>query len=508
MTTTTADAEIGRESAETMPRAVAISLAAIGFGILAQLLFFDAALGINFPIAIAVLLAAGWLAPRRAGRPRPADAWLPLAALVFAGFVALRGDGTLVALDVLGSLGLTGAALASFGGLRVVQRPIGSLLVLGARLAGAVVVASARPLEGARRQLSINRTRPGLGRGAPVVRGLLLAIPLLLMFTVLFASADAVFAEWTDDLLHWDLDLGSLPGRVLLATAAAWVAGGLLAFVAVARPGDAESGRLEGAWGRRPRLGTTEATTLLVVLDLLFAAFVVLQATYLFGGADTRAAGGLTYAEYARRGFFELLAVAFLVGGLILALEGFVARRSRTYVLTAIGLVLMTLVVLASAYLRLRLYQDAYGWTELRFYVLAAIGWLAAGAIGAIVLLWADRSSWLLHVVLGLSVVFGLAFNVIGPLRFVAEQNIARAIDPSLVPPDGEAGLDAWYLGSLGTDALVPLAEALPRLPSDARAEAEEVLEIRALLLAEDEPATAWQAWNLSRERARAVLNR
>src|SRR4029453_9464446 len=103
-----------------------------------------------------------------------------------------------------------------------------------------------------------------------------------------------------------------------------------------------------------------------------------------------------TYADYARRGFFELLAVAFAVGGLVLALETFVARRGLAYLCSLIGLIGLTLVVLASAYLRLRLYQDAYGWTELRFYVLAAIAWLAIGIGITIVLLWGDRMGWLL----------------------------------------------------------------------------------------------------------------
>ena len=60
---------------------------------------------------------------------------------------------------------------------------------------------------------------------------------------------------------------------------------------------------------------------MLLVLDLLFLAFVALQGAYLFGGQDTLAAGGMTYAEYARRGFFELLVAAFVVGGLVLAAE-------------------------------------------------------------------------------------------------------------------------------------------------------------------------------------------
>jgi uncharacterized protein DUF4153 len=491
-----------------MTRAVPVVLGSLAFGLLAQLLFWDVGLGVNFPVAVAALLAAGWaLRDPSRSRPRPADAWLPAVALTLAAFVALRGDTTLVVLDVLGVLGLTGAALASFGGPRVVERPLGGLLLLGGKVLAAALGGGAEPIDAARRVLPSGRLRDGIGRGAPILRGLLLAIPLLLLFAALFAAADAAFAKVAGDLFDWEVDLGSLPGRTIMALIMAWLAAGLLAFAVRGRQPAAEA-RLDAAWGRRPRLGTAEALTILIALDLLFAGFVALQATYLFGGGDTRADLGLTYADYARRGFFELLAVAFIVGALVLGLEGFVARRTRPYLALIIGLVALTLVVLASAFLRLRLYQDAYGWTELRFYVLAAIAWLALGAIGAVVAILTDRTRWLVHGLLALSVIFGLLFNLVGPVRFVAEQNVARALHPELVPAGGETGLDVWYLASLGDDAVAVLADALPRLPVADRPDAQGVLAQRRLMLEIDERGSAWQAWNLSRERARSLLTR
>ena len=87
----------------------------------------------------------------------------------------------------------------------------------------------------------------------------------------------------------------------------------------------------------------------------------------------------MTYANYARRGFFELLAVVVLVGGLLLGLEAVVAHAHPGISSPPrSALVALTAVVLASSFLRLRLYQEAYGWTELRFYVLAAIVFLGA----------------------------------------------------------------------------------------------------------------------------------
>ncbi len=484
-------------------RTVEVVLTAILLGILAQLLFYGTGLGINLPLALGTLLVAAWILRPTPARPRWRDAWLPAAGLLLATGVALRGDVTLAVLDTLGALALVGASLGTFGGAAVVDRTLGGLTTMASRLAVAAGFGIASPLVAATRRLPTARWRQSRGPVPAILRGLVIVLPLFLLFVALFSAADAVFARVAGDLTRWHVDLGSLPGRVLVAAFGAWLAGGLLAFVAA---GEARVLTDASAWPDRPRLGTTEAVTALVVLDLLFAGFAALQAAYLFGGLDTLQATGMTYAEYARRGFFELLAVAMAVGVLVLAVEALVARRSRAYLVAAIGLVLLTGVVLASAFLRLRLYQDAYGWTELRFYVLAAICWLALGAAAAVVALVSDRSRWLVHGVIGLSIAAGLVLNVVGPVRFVAEQNLARAIHPELVAAGGETGLDAAYLATLGDDALIVLAEALPRLPVGPRAEVEGLLQARAV--EEFAGAGSWQAWNLSHERARELLSR
>lgn len=485
----------------------AIGLAAVAIGLLGQWLFVDTALGVNAPIAVAVLLAAAWLLrPPQRPRPRVRDAWLVIVALTLSVFAAVRGDANLITLDMLGAVALTGAALASFGGLKVVDRPFEEMLTLGGRMALSATTAGAQLVTRLWDHIARASGRSSSARAAPILRGLLIATPLVIFFVILFAAADAVFARFAGDLFSWNIDLGSLPARAAVAVLGAWLAAGLFLFVVAGDTSD------RGAQGKATsaaiRLGSDEATTVLVVLDLLFAGFVAVQGAYLFGGQDTLAASGLTYAEYARRGFFELLAAAFAVGVLILALEATVRRRTRTYLVAAMGLVALTAVVLGSALLRLRLYQEAYGWTELRFYVLAAIAWLAIGCLLAIVTLATDRSRWLVHGMLALSILFGLGFNLIGPVSLVAQQNLSRAIHPELVAAGGETDMDLTYLASLGDDVIPRLIEALPALPTKLHRQAQEILAGRAAQLAEDRTITAWQSWNLSREWAQSHLVR
>jgi hypothetical protein len=234
--------------------------------------------------------------------------------------------------------------------------------------------------------------------------------------------------------------------------------------------------------------------------------FVGLQVAYLFGGQDTLVAAGMTYSDYARRGFFELVAAACLAGAVVVVLEATVARRSRPYLVALLGLLALTAVVLVSAALRLRLYQDAYGWTELRLYVLTTIVSLAAALALMTGLALANRMHWLGHGLAVIGVVALVALNAIAPSAFVAARNVERVIDPTLVAQGGHAGLDATYLGVLPDDAVPILVEALPGLPARERQAVLAILHERKAELVTDPAFAGPAAWNLGREQAKASL--
>jgi hypothetical protein len=467
----------------------------------------------------------------------PADAWLAPAAVAFAGMAAVRTDAWLVAADLLFAMLLALGAIGTLAGGRITRGVVPRVLELSVGLVavtigGGIAVLSAlatrrEPAKAAAVDPGAGSTAQGptapastgsrgrLGRLrplAPVLRGLLVAIPIVAVFSVLFASADAVFARFAGDLLAWQVDLEDAVQRSMVVGSVAWVWAGLFAFSGGLLPTLVGSEATPGPQpargeGGMPRLGSIEASTVLVVLDLLFVAFVALQVAYLFGGRDTLAAVGLTYAEYARRGFLELVAVAVLAVALAVALDLAVRRRSRVQLGASLALLTLTAVVLVSAFVRLRLYQDAYGWTELRFLVGVAIGWLAAALVILAGLLLTRRTTWTLHVLGVLLLVTIGGMNVVGPQAFVAERNLERAIDPSLVPPDGRTGLDVPYLSTLGDEAVPAVVAAIDRLPDPAdRARLAPFLAWRADELRTSPGLLGWPAWNLSRERARQSL--
>jgi hypothetical protein len=179
----------------------------------------------------------------------------------------------------------------------------------------------------------------------------------------------------------------------------------------------------------------------LIALVTLFAAFVALQLAALYAGHDyVLRTADLTYAEYAREGFAQLLVAAALTLAVIAA----AARWATVSRLLLGALCVLTLVVLASALTRLGLYMHAYGFTRLRLTAEAVILWL--GALFVLVLIAGGRG-WMPRATVALSAAAMLAFAISNPDRRVAEQNLKR-----------EGPVDERVLRELSADA----APALP----------------------------------------------
>lgn len=472
---------------------------ALMLGLAAQYLIYGQGLGLNFPLVTALFLGSAWALRAPGIRPRPIDLWIPTSAFGFAAFVAVRTDAPLTFFNVLAALTLCGASVLVFGGVPVstlpIRRLIGEFFSLFGRLLAGVFSAIERAWP------VVRRLSPRMARASGPVGGVLLAAPFVFVFAVLFSSADVIFARTLERVIDpkrlVEL-LGEAPGRLLVAGIVAWMATGALWTMSCA-PREDTGGSAASV------LGAETATVALLVIDALFASFVVLQLAYLFGGRDTLDAAAITYSAYARRGFFELIAVVTIVGAMLLALELLVRGRGRLYVGAAVALLLMTAAVLVSAYYRLDLYQRAYGWSELRFYAFAAIAFLA---VALAIFMWSvprARMAFVAPPLVAAAVAVGLCVNVIGPSGHIARANLARVIDPTGLPDDTQRLLDVWALWSLGDGAVPDIVARYDAVPQRDRGGVFNVLHQhtrwRDLSRAPD-----WRAWNLDRERARAAL--
>ena len=469
---TPADEQAGREAGGRAVREARwFAVVVLALGVFAALVLVGRPGGLGLSVLCAGLFAAAAVAARRRD-PWTVAWWLLAAAL--AAMAAVRSAGWVWGICLLDAALL--ASLAATGGRSARQVLAGLLGWLAALPLGPL--ATLAPL--ARSPLGAGPRRIG-----PAVRGGALAALLLAVFVPLFASADAAFAEIVGRAVPSDLPFDRPAGRVL-ALLAVVAAGGALALVA-------RHGPVRPA--RAPRLGLARLEWLLPLgsLVVLFAAFVALQLATLFGGhGHVLQTAGLTYAEYAREGFGQLMAAAALT----LAVLGGARRWARTgggreeWLLRALlaALCLLCLVVLASALKRLGLYEQAFGFTRLRLVADAQILWLGAVLVLVLAAVPAGRTAWLPRAVVAVSAAGALAFALSDPDGRIAQHNVDRF--------ERSGRIDLPYLAGLGPDA----APALARLPADRAACA--TAAIRRTLAAPDGLAGA----NLGRSRARRAL--
>lgn len=339
----------------------------------------------------------------------------------------------------------------------------------------------------------------------PYLVGLLIAIPLLLIFGALLSSADLIFKERLSDLFS-GLKIENFR-EFLFRTAYILILAYMLAgayFHALTR--SAEVKTISPDKPILPAfLGHVEAFTVLVLINLLFLAFIVIQFRYFFAGEANITLEGFTYAEYARRGFFELVAVAIISLGLHYLLSMFTKRSSRTgkSIFSTLGVLLMMQVglMLASAFQRLSLYEAAYGFTTLRTITHVFMIWLGV-LLAAVTLMELFNQFRRLALVLFL-IFFGftLTLNLLNVDQFIAQRNIAHAI----------AGnpLDANYLlRNLSEDGLPALFEAQQAqdTPQDVKDSLTAVLACRFAIREKTEQEPYWAGWNLSSARADALF--
>lgn len=483
-----------------VPRSVRLLGAALAFGALGQHLFFGRAAGLNVPVAIAIFLAVAYLL-RVPGRTIPReDLWLPAAALTFACLCAIRTDTALVFFDATAALALSVASIVAISGTPVTHQPAAALLQEA--VATTFSVTGRAPAIAAAAVSEIHKTIGERARRTPrYLAGVAAAVPFAFAFSTLFASADAVYARTVTSVIdpsRWPPYMREALPRAAVLLGVTWLAAGAFARL------QAPARRRVLAGKARHVLSAETATAMLATLGVLFGGFVILQVSYLFGGQDTMNAAGIPYSAYARRGFFELIAVGTLAGAMLFGLGLRTEARSRANVLLSVALIALTGVVLVSAWYRLDLYQRAYGWTELRFYATAAIAVLALGLAILAASTITDRMRFAVQPMILATLTVALGVNALSPSAFVARADLERQIDPSGLPPDAQRQLDVGYVVSLGDGAIPVIVALLPSLPPEDRDRLS--VHLRALAYTRTNGPTPWESFDVDREGARQAL--
>jgi hypothetical protein len=455
-----------RQPAEPAPPKTLLAIAIAGAA--GAIALPDKASGVGFLIVALVCAGSTFVVMGRL-RPEPA-AWGALA-LALVGTTVIRDAYWLFFLCLFAAC--IAGSLAVGGGKTVRGLALGAITVVAASMLA--VPWMARGLATARRTASKKSVR--------VIQSVAVSAGLLVVFVPLLAGADAAFASILGSVTP-TVDGGSLVRWILLfALVALGAAGACLA--ATAPPHLAEANR------RRGRLARLEWALPVGILVVLFTAFAAVQFAGLFGGSEyVLRTAGMTYAVYARSGFWQLLAVTVLTLVVIAGAARWAEQntaKDRAWLRALLGaLSVLMLVVVASALTRMWLYQQMYGFTVQRLLVEACELWLGIVYLLVIASGIKLKNGWLPRAIVGSGLAGILVFAWINPERLVADHNVARWQQTTKI--------DVYYLSTLSADA----APALARLPITLRRCALANLERRL-------DDGDWRNWNLSRATAREL---
>ncbi len=469
----------------------------LGLGLIFNWFFYAKLPGISVPLFIGLLSVALPLVAAAGGVRLSRSAWMALCgAIFFAAWVAVRTSPFLDVLNIVFSLYLIGMAVLLAAG----RFDCGKLVSFVRIPFLPLIFAGKIPWSVARMTEFRGQGENGAGASAQVTRGVLMALPVLFLFILLFASADLVIREY----LLRIFDIGNLPetlGRTVIVLAFSLFAAGTLGYALSAR---ADAHKEEEAFRKeQAKLGTLQISVFLGAIAVLFLSFILVQATYLFGGEAALAGHGFTYAEYARSGFFELLAVALITFLLLWGSERSTMRNgaghSRQFKVIAGALVVEVILIIASAFLRLSLYESAFGFTTMRLWSHAFIILLVFFFLMLAWKIWRDANerSFLLPAFLAAAVALAV-MNMLNPDAFIAQKNIERFA--------GKEQFDASYIASLSDDAVRQQLAVLDRLEGEEKAMFGKLLASRYAQRLRSEEDDSWLSWNYARRNAGTML--
>lgn len=401
-----------------------------------------------------------------------------------------------------------------------------------------------------------------------VLRGIAIALPLLLIFGALFMAADAAFEGIVNRTLRFDIDV--IVSHIMLTSVLAWLTAGYFrgaiaekfvpaaatagvnvatgnsakgetaSFVdkVTAEPADISPSLPDNAtilehinrsdppnaataesatkrdWQNFDNsllpsvftLGTVETVIILGLIDLLFLGFVIVQVPYLFGGMEfIQQAPDFKLADYARRGFGELVAVSALVLPMLLVSHWLLRRETslpeRLFKILAGVQIALLFVIMASAVQRLLLLtgEFGYGMTTVRFYPMVVMIWLAV-VFGwfALTVFRGARNHFAWGALWSAIVILG-ATNLMNPDAFIARTNLELA-------SHGREYDEYYNASDLSYDAVPTLLEGLQKLPAGDACRVATYLNSRL-----KDPGLKDQdlrSWNLSRRNAHSQMSK
>lgn len=475
-------------------KALYLILMSLGLALLFNFLFFGKAIGVSAFIFTAVLLMAVFLFGKYQKISFQKSWWLIILIGFFALMPSIRESDFLTFLNVCAALGLLMLLAHQLAGtpafvmkiidyfalvfvvpFRMLIRAIATLLMIGQ------VHSSVK-----NREIWLR-----------IIKGVVMALPILIILGLLFSMADLAFSEFVNNIIT--IDISEHTAQYVALLIFAFVAGlSFLSYIYFPKQTiQTLPEKTDDVVRSNKRI---EVIVFLGLISALFLVFIIFQITYLFGGENNIINAGFTYAEYARRGFWELLAVAMLSLLVLLASEKYAGAESKKdnhFTIPALILIAEVVIVIISAFKRLSLYIDTYGMTELRFYVAGfIILLLALFILLGVKFIKSKQENFFAFGTLISVIAFLVIVNAINPDSFIIKSNIKQY--------NRTGKIDASYIGILSADAEAGKIEVYGKLQGDDK------MILGSYLLNQQEilqdSSKHWQSANVSRSKALTLL--
>jgi hypothetical protein len=474
-------------------------IVAILLGWAFDFLFWEQSAGINFAIFMSVALLGGiYLLFVNGLKPARNDLPLIAAFAVFAFITTWRQEPLTVFLAYTFTLLSLGLLTVSCLGGRWAQYSLLDYLFKFTKLLVGTIVLPLMFFFHVREERAERGEAPKKLRVMPVVRGLVIAVPVVAVFAGLLTSADLVFNQkLLDFFLLFNLGrLSEYVLRLLLILFWAYLLAGV--FLHAAEHSQDEKLAGEEKPVIKPFVGFTETSIVLGSVTILFFLFVMVQFQYFFGGNANIGVEGFTYSQYARRGFNELIIVAFFSLLMVLGLGTITKREnsSQRWIFSGLSatIVAFVLVILVSAFQRITLANDWHGFSRLRLYPQIFLVWLGILFVAVVALEILRRERYFPLAALLASFGFAISLWAFNVDRTIVIHNVIRATQGKHFNVAHLASLSADAVPAMGQEFLDP---TVPEAVHDGIGAA--LICYQNIQSREGTPSTGWRSFNYSR---------
>lgn len=425
-----------------LEQALFLLLTCLGLGVIADTLFRTNLLGLNVSLFVTGLVISLYIWSRRF-KEESFSPFLLGGLLVLTWLFSWRDSLFLQMLNLAVQFFLLFLVAARLGSSFLLKTNFAEMALNLLRTGFALIISPfAFLFDSPWKDLSKFKGRERAGIALAVLRGTLIALPLIIVFTILLSSADARFEKLINQVFR--VDVAGMFSHLFTIAFVSFVVLALFAQHLFGKPwtqADFKAPKLLS-------LGVIETALICGSLVVLFSSFIALQFGYLFGGEQRVLTSDVTFAQYGRRGFFELVGVTVLLHvvllvGLWLTEE---AKAKELYRLLATVLVILLYGIIWSAFSRLGIYIEAYGLTELRYYSSAMTLWIGVVMLYFLFRLHSNHSPKLAPSYLALGILGVVTLYLSNPDAQIAKFNLERS--------QTSIDVDVAYLENLSFDAI------------------------------------------------------